>query len=150
MTLINNKMKQFAVGNWGKPKGAEKGLKLRHLDIEPRQVFRNKKKSKKEKRKYIYKGHCCPFCHDELPLDESLIAKKKKECKGKSYGIIEIMYRVTTCPKCKAYEVKECPACKRKTWFRQGWYKHKTFGCGFDAQELENSKVMEKSSYEKR
>ena len=38
MTLIDNKMKQFAKGNWGKPKGFEKVVKLRHLDIEPRQV----------------------------------------------------------------------------------------------------------------
>ena len=141
MTLIDNKMKQFAKGNWGKPKGFEKVVKLRHLDIEPRQVPSRKKKRKKEKRRYVYKGRCCPFCYEELPLDEKLIAREKKKYGGNPYGIIEIMYRVTICPKCKAYEVKECPACKRKTWYRQGWCKHQTLGCGFEGKKLRFSRI---------
>lgn len=139
MTLINNKMKQFVEGNWGKPKGRRKGLRVRHLDIEHQHVSIKKKKPKKEKRKYVYRGHCCPFCHEELPLDEKLIAKKRMECEGRPHWLIERMYRVTTCPNCKAYEVKECPACKRKTWYRQGWYKHQTLGCGFDGTKLTKS-----------
>lgn len=133
-------MKQFAKGNWGKPKGLEKVVKLRHLDIEPRQVPRNKKKRKKKKQKYVYQGHCCPFCRRELPLDENFIAKKKKELAGKPYGIWEEMHRVANCPKCKAFEIQECPACKRKTWYRQGWHKHQVLGCGFEGKKLEDSK----------
>jgi len=136
MTLINNKVKQFVKGNWGKPATLEQGLKLRHLDIEPQHI-RGKKKKRKQKRAFIYEGHCCPFCHKELPLDEKLVAKEIKECEGKPYTIWETMYRVTTCPKCKAFEVKECPACKRETWCRQGWYKHQTrLGCGFEGKKL--------------
>lgn len=134
MTLINNKMKQFAKGNWGKPKGLQKVVKLRHLELEPRQKTVKKKKRKQEKRKYIYKRYCCPFCHEELPLDEKRIAKETEE--GRPHWLIERMYRVTTCPKCKAYEVQECPACKRNTWYRAGWYKHQTLGCGFDGAKL--------------
>ena len=139
MTLINNKMKQFAKGNWGKPKGLQKIVKLRHLDIEPRQTPARKKNRKKEKRMHVYKGRCCPFCHEELPLDEKLIAMEKKKRGGNLYEIIEMRYRVTTCSKCKAYEVKECPACRRKTWCRQGWYKHQVLGCGFDGKKLRSS-----------
>ena len=134
-------MKQFAKGNWGKPKGLQKIVKLRHLDVEPRPIPAKKKKRKGEKRKYIYKRYCCPFCLEELPLDEKLIAKEKKECEGRPHWIIERMYRVTTCPKCKAYEVQECPACKRTTWCRQGWYKHQIFGCGFEGKKLVKKEI---------
>jgi len=124
MTLINNKVKQFVKGNWGKPASLEQGLKLRHLDIEPQHI-RGKKKKHKWKREYVYEGFCCPFCHRELPEDES-----KKTCRY-------VFNRATACPKCKAFEVKECPACKRNTWYWQGWYKHQgRLGCGFEGKKL--------------
>ena len=137
MILINNKIKQFIKGNWGKPKGLEKGLKLRDLDLERQHIPGKKKKRKKGRQKQVYKGHCCPFCHRELPLDEDRITKAKKECEGKPYTIWERMYRATTCLKCKAFEIKECPACKRKTWYRQGWHKHQSPGCGFEGKKLD-------------
>ncbi len=132
MTLINNKIKQFFTGNWGKPKGGKQGVRVKALDVEPRRI-RGKKKKRKGARRYIYKGHCCPFCHEELPLDEDRIAKAKKEDRG----IIAELCRVSTCPNCKAIEIKECPACKRKTWYRQGWHKHQVLGCGFEGKKLE-------------
>ena len=88
-------MKQFAKGNWGKPKGLQRIVKLRHLDIEPRQKPVKKKKRKKAKIKYIYKRYCCPFCHEELPLDEKRIAKETAE--GRPHWMIGRMHRVTTC-----------------------------------------------------
>ena len=135
MALINNKAKQFVQHNWGKPKGQRKGLRVRHLDIEHQHVS-IKKKRKKEKKKYVYKGRCCPFCLEELPLDEKRMASEKKKYGGNLYRLIEMRYRVTTCPNCKAYEVEECPACKRPTWHRKGWYKHQILGCGFDGKKL--------------
>ncbi len=133
MTLINNKIKQFIKGNWGKPEHSEQGLKLKDFDLREH-IFKRKKK--RAKREYIYKGFCCPFCNVELPLDEELIARKKKECEGKLYTIMEDMYRLTICPQCKAFQVDECPACKRETWCREGWYKHQAIGCGFEGKKL--------------
>ena len=133
--LINNKMKQAVGGNWGKPKGIEQPIKLRDIDLGPRHVPGKKKKRKKNKQRFVFKGSCCPFCHAELPFDEVLIAKKNKELEGKSCCVWREMYRVKICPKC-ASEIKECPACKRETWCRQGWYKHQFLGCGFEGRKV--------------
>ena len=135
--MINNKIKQFIGGNWGKPQGLEQHIKLKNFDLEPQHLPNKKKKHNTNKQKYIFEGFCCPFCHSELPLDENLIAKKKLEFQGKSYKIWEDHYRVKVCPKCGAAEIKECPACKCETWHHQDWYKHNFLGCGFNGKRID-------------
>ena len=70
-----------------------------------------------------------------LTVNDVLIAKKNKELEGKSCCVWREMYRVKICPKC-ASEIQECPACKRETWCRQGWYKHQFLGCGFEGRKV--------------
>ena len=135
MTLINNKMKQAIGGNWGKPQLSQQHIKLRDLVLEPARLPNKKKKHEKIRQKRVFKGYCCPFCHAELPLDENLISKMKKESPRESYGIWKENYRMKICPECGASEIKECPACKHETWHRQGWYKHAFLGCGFNGKK---------------
>ena len=86
--LINNKVKQYYKGNWGKPVKLEQGLKLSSINLEPRYIPGKKKRRKQGSHRRVYDGFCCPFCHKELPLDEEYIAKEKKKCEGKPYTII--------------------------------------------------------------
>ena len=132
MILINNKIKQFFKGNWGKPTKMEQGLKLRSVDLEPTHIP-GKKKKRKCKNPKIFEWDCCPFCYQELPLDEDL--KIKKEGIHSWRSIFD--RRVKICPNCKAQEIAECPCCKRQTWCKDGWHKHQgSIGCGFNGEKL--------------
>jgi len=124
---ITNKIKKIFGGNWGHPRKFVK----RHTNI-PDPLFPDpegpvKMKSLKRKHKHEpkpYPGHCCPFCGKELPIDET-----------KTQKYFFFSERVNTCPVCKAYEVPECPACKRKTWYdpESRIFKHQgVLGCGFN------------------
>jgi len=134
--IINSKIKQAVSGNWGKPKGAGQGVKLRKIEIEPPRIPNKKKKRvKKSDNPPVFDRFCCPFCHNELPVDHAYIATLKNTIKVKSVGIFPGWYRVKDCPKCKAKGGQECPACKRETWYRTGWYKHQGHGCGFEGKK---------------
>jgi len=120
--LINNKIKQFFAGNWGKPKDFEHARTPKIEELE--RVRTGKKKTKKTKKVYIYEGHLCPFCKTELiklPVDN----------KDAMSWIFEP--RETQCRNCESWQVNECPACKRKTWYNYTTriYKHQNHGCGF-------------------
>ena len=126
MPLINNKMKQSVGGNWGKPQDIEQHIKLKNFVVEPERVP-SKKKPRKLKRNNIIEYHCCPFCHEELPIDKSLIGHP-------------VLNRVNKCPGCGAEGDKECPACNKDTWFLNGFYKHQWMGCGFEGEKLKERK----------
>ena len=123
---INNKEKQFAQGNWGSDKWTKEHTEV---DLDTEEVAEVKyiksRKGKKNKKPYVYDGHCCPFCAKELP---------KKEGNNDDWVWVS---RIEHCPNCGALEVSECPACKRSTWFRCGWYKHQSLGCGFSGSKKE-------------
>ncbi len=126
MPLINNKMKQAVGGNWGKPQSIEQHIKLKSFIVEPGRIP-GKKKPKKIKRVYVIEGHCCPFCQKELPKDKSI---------PRNY----VFNRVNKCPNCGAIGEQECPACKKETWFLNGFYKHQWMGCGFEGEKLKERK----------
>ena len=136
--LINNKEKQFAGGNWSSNKWTKEHTEVKQqpeLDVVP---YKKPKKGKKNKKKtpYVYKGHICPFCLKELPDDTE--AMKNDPVHKWRWNIFH--KKVTTCPHCGAYEVTECPACKRETWYcpRNRWYKHIGWGmCGFEGKKKE-------------
>ncbi len=115
-------MKQAVRGNWGKPQSIEQHIKLKSFAVDPERIP-NKKKPKKIKRVYIIEGHCCPFCHKELPKDKSL---------PRNF----VFNRVNKCPDCGALGEQECPACKKETWFLNGMYKHQWMGCGFEGRKI--------------
>ncbi len=132
---INNKIKQKLGGNWGHPSKDEKHIRIPE-DIfpeEPRHI--KTKRKKKSKKDFVFSWHRCPFCESRLPLDEKRIAEEKARLKNSPMiSIWEMMYVVDTCPNCKSYEVRECPACKRRTWFNPEtrMYKHQSpMSCGF-------------------
>jgi hypothetical protein len=130
---INNKIKQKVAGNWGHPSKDEKHERITELDETLHKTVPIHKHKKKKKKPYVYSYKTCPFCKKELPLDEKKIKEEKTRCKEGLY-IWEDMYRVDACSECKSFEVKECPACKYKTWFHPitRKYKHKSMGCGFE------------------
>jgi len=118
-TIINNKEKQFAAGNWGSNKFVKRHTKIANPLI-PESVKGGYSKRKKHVKKlYVLPWLICPFCGKELEK----LAKDKDfvfNCYAKE------------CKHCGAKETTECPACKRKTWLnKQGIYKHKYWGCGF-------------------
>jgi hypothetical protein len=78
-------------------------------------------KYKKETPKKVISYTACPFCGEELqeiPVPKCHFHKHEDICR-----------------KCGAYEVTECPACKHKTWYREGIFKHKMWGCGFSGRK---------------
>jgi len=134
MPLINNKMKQAVGGNWGKPQKIEQHIKLKNFAVEREQIP-SKKKIKKVKQKYICPGDCCPFCHNELPVDKTLSPEIIKANNGEMLTLWPFDDKVKQCPNCKALGDQECPACKHKTWYSKGTYKHQWMGCGFEGNK---------------
>lgn len=126
--IINNKEKQFAGGNWSSDKWTKEHTKVSTPE-DPDEVKHRSNKKKAKKQPYIYPGAICPFCKVELPDDLEEIAKRKSPGRA----LLWVLHcKVGECPKCGAKEVTECPACKRSSWFRQGWYQHQKWsGCGF-------------------
>jgi len=122
MPLINSKMKQSVVGNFGKPRSMEQHIKLKDFAVEPERIP-NKKKPRKVKRNNISEVFSCPFCQKELPVDNKL---------PRNF----VFNRVNKCPSCGAIGDQECPACKKDTWLFKGIYKHQFFGCGFEGKKL--------------
>jgi hypothetical protein len=137
---INNKDKKYAGGNWGHPrKFTKRHTKIDDPLIPEKGVGSARKKKKKVKKEYKFSWRTCPFCNTEIPLDYKRIAEEKEKLKNRPYlGIWEEMYRVDECPNCHAKEVRECPACKRITWFNtDGVYRHQNWGCGFFGKKLD-------------
>lgn len=122
--LITKRVLQASADNWGKP---DKISKHKGVDLS---LFPEEVKTKSCRRKktppHPYPGHCCPYCGTELPLDLKEIERTRK----KGLYVLESYYRVKECA-CGAYEVSSCPACKRKTWFKDGHFKHQILGCGY-------------------
>jgi hypothetical protein len=133
--LINNKMKQHAQGNWGSDKWTKEHTKVKVPEDVDVVKYTKVKKNKEPRKAYIYPGNLCPHCLNELPEDTA----KKQKYSWCGYN------RVRVCPKCHAYEVDNCPACKNSTWYspRSEWYKHQGFiGCGFEGKLLTKRKKM--------
>lgn len=134
--LINNKMKQAAMGNWGSDKYTKEHTEVKVSVEEPEEVkYVKPKKGKKHKKKepYVYPGDLCPHCKAELPDDEKELAKPENKWRRGLLGC-----KVKNCPACGAYEVPQCPACKNSAWYspRNRWYKHKyNWGCGFEGMK---------------
>lgn len=133
---INKKEQQYAGGNWGHPrKYVKKHTEIANPlgpDIEKRPP--SKKKDKKKTvapKKYWNVYDRCPFCEEELQK----IEKKPIEVAGKLFSVFP--NREKFCRKCGACEVKECPACKHSTWYRDEIYKHLFYGCGFSGKKLQ-------------
>lgn len=123
---INNKIKQFFGGNWSCDKFTKEHTKVvPPVDVEEVKYKSNKKKIKKP---YKYAGDLCTFCKIELPVDEEAMKLPQNAWRR---GILEP--KVDKCVNCGSYEVRECPACRRPTWYNPitGIYKHQNLGCGF-------------------
>lgn len=138
--LITNRILQKLAGNWGHPSKDEKHIRVTK-DVFPEEPkYTKAKKKKKIKKEFVFSWLICPFCGEKLPLDQKKIESEKERLKDRPLvGIWEDMYPVDTCPYCKSYEVSECPACKRKTWFnpKTRIYKHQRMSCGFEGIKKE-------------
>ncbi len=127
MNLINNKIKQFAAGNWSCDQFVKKSTRI--PDPLSPEISKYKVRKKRQKTDFETKYRSCPFCHKVLPLEETRKAM--------------IMWftekRAIKCDNCGAENKKEsCPACKRDIWFKDGVYKHDRFflNCGFVGEKL--------------
>jgi hypothetical protein len=125
---INNKIKNVFTRDGGYDNG--KKLNLKDLENLPETPKHGKKK--KRKNKVFIPFHHCPFCFEELPII------KEEEEKIAFQGLTRSWWnrkRATTC-KCGANEVADCPACHRKTWFKDGKFKHNKYflNCGFEGE----------------
>lgn len=131
--VITNRVKQVASGNWGHPTKFEKQhTKIEVPEDKPVKPLHKRKRIKKP---YVSPFSCCPFCQKELPLDQKVIDKAKKE--NRYFFEWSNEWHMKECPTCQAYEVVKCPACERKTWFNPStkYFKHQWHGCGFNGQE---------------
>ena len=117
---INNGIKKFFGGNWGKPRDFQQ----RATEI-PDDFFDDKEgrwysKKKKGPKKTIAFWGMCPFCLgplEELPeAERTLFRDYIGECA------------------CGAIKVPDCPACHRDTWLKDKVYKHQWLGCGFEGE----------------
>lgn len=137
--MITNKVKQSSSGSWGHPTKFEKReTRIKVPEDDPVKPLHKRKR--RVKKPYISPFCSCPFCQKELPLDQKAIDTAKKE--GKIVFEWSNEWRIKECPNCQAYEVVECPACGRKTWFDYNtkYYKHQWHGCGFNGQERRERK----------
>lgn len=126
--LITNRLKKAKAGNWGHPNNCEKGKSARLVPDDsdtPSNRHKKKKKARVNNRCHYWD---CPFCGEPL-------LEKEEEVKG-LHLLIRWQYE-DKCRKCGAYEVSECPACKHRTWYKDGIYKHAKWGCGFKGKRLE-------------
>lgn len=122
-TIINNKEKQFAGGNWGTNKFIKRHTKIANPLISEVAKGGHSKHKKRLKKPYLSPWSLCPFCGGKL---EKLSDK-------------DFIFNCYTkkCKHCGAKETTECPACKRKTWLnKQGIYRHKYGGCGFTGKKI--------------
>lgn len=131
---ITKRMQKGAAGNWGHPNKFEKQhtkVELALEDIVPH--IHSKKKKRVNKKPYIFPRDACPFCGEELPIDE----KKQEEQKRNGEFWALFHPRIDTCPNCECYRVNQCPSCKRETWFnpKTKLYKHQGFQCGFNGKK---------------
>ncbi len=127
MNLINNKVKQFAAGNWGSNKFIKKETRIPD-PLQPEETQYRSRKKRTDKVDWEARYHGCPFCLNKLPI----IEKNPKYLWGEK--------RATMC-ECGAVErANECPACHRNIWYKNGWYRHggvfRRLGCGFYGQKL--------------
>ena len=127
--IINNKMKQHAQGNWGSNKWAKE-----HTEVvvpDDVEIVRHKKvkRSKKERMITVFSRDMCPFCRKELPDDLEAMKKVENKWRWRIWHV-----KVNKCS-CGAFEVDDCPACKRTTWYNPVTqiFKHQDqLGCGFE------------------
>lgn len=126
MNLINNKIKQYAGGNWSSNQFVKKTTRI----PEPLFLEIPKHRSRKKRLKVDFEAryNACPFCGTSLP----------EEGKRKMF-IWRISY-ANECSKCGAKnKINGCPACKHDSWLKDGIYKHLPFlNCGFVGQKIEN------------
>ena len=124
--LINNKIKQFAGGNWGSNKFVKKNTRI--LDSFFPEIPRYRSQKKKREANYEAKMYGCPFCFSILPI----VTRKRSLFWGDE--------RAKTCENCGAENKdKSCPACRLDTWFKNGIYKHRPvfLNCGFVGRKLQ-------------
>jgi len=135
---INNKIKQFFGGNWGKPNNVEQDIDLPNpLFPEPEEV-KVKSKKKRHRKPYISPWSVCPFCNEELEKDEE--ESKKPELRW--MGSIGLFPYKQSCNKCGSYKIEKCPACGSCTWYNPNSkiFKHQgKFGCGFEGEKRNES-----------
>lgn len=118
MNNINNKEKQYAGGNWSANKTIKKKTEINDpLCNEVPKHSPSKKYKKKRQRKPFYS---CPFCEEDLNWKVVLTPVKINNQYFSSHNTVYD----TTCTICGAKEVKECPCCKRETFFKNNIYKH--------------------------
>ena len=132
MININNKIKQFFGGNWGTDKFIKRDTEIDYNVLE-NEVPKHGKKKKKVKKVWLSNWKSCPFCGEELPIDEKEIERQKQELPGGLYSIWTP--RVKQC-KCGAIEHSDCPACHRTTWLKDKIYKHQRYCCGFEGERI--------------
>ena len=124
MFNINNKVKQFFCGNWSSNKYTKKKTEIPDdFGYEKVKTPKKKKKSKGSK-PYVSPYHTCPFCEREL-ADRGVFGVRFRCLREKKQ----------VCDVCNARRVDECPACKAKTWMKDGVYKHQYHGCGFEGRK---------------
>lgn len=112
---ITNKEKQFFDRNFQEPKKGITKANLNWFDKEI-PVHGKRKKSKIAKKPFRLPDSYCPFCEQDLPE----LPKEEQEDK---YWIFRRKY-VKVCL-CGARVIeKDCPACKKDVWFKDGIYKH--------------------------
>ncbi len=133
--VITDRVKQASAGTYGHPTKFEKQHTKIKVPEDDEPVKPLHKRKRRIKKLYISPFTSCPFCQNELPIDQEAIDKARKE--GKLVLEWSNEWHMKECPKCQAYEVTECPACGRKTWFDYNtkFYKHQWHGCGFNGQE---------------
>lgn len=131
MTNISKKTLAKTIG-WGEEKWKKFRIKKLVLPDEERS---RKAKRNRQKEKSIKKcgWHDCPFCGKELPIDMAKYEARAKEAKQRGHFVWKGMFHMNMC-ECGAYEISTCPACRNNTWFREGFYKHQRFGCGFEGK----------------
>ncbi len=129
MNIINNKIKQYAGGNWSSNQFVKKTTRIPDSLFLEIPKYRSRKKRRKVDFEATYNG--CPFCGTVLP----------EEGKQKIF-IWHIIY-AQKCPGCRAEnKINSCPACKRDSWFKDGIYKHLPFlNCGFVGRKIENQSM---------
>jgi hypothetical protein len=136
---VNNKEKQAVSSNWGKPKDFEQKNTNIPDPLYPVDRHKGVKRNRK-KRVFRYSDEVCPFCDRDLPR----IKLTGEEMKQKTFyvegiSIIDTMrgYKINDECTCGALRANSCPCCKRKTWFKDGVYKHQPrhfLGCGFTGE----------------
>lgn len=124
---INNKIKQFFQGNWGKPTKVDQMSPIQ-LELFDQEIPKHNKK-KKSKRKYVSPWSVCPFC-------EMLLDKIEVNHDNNDFYVFTVKEYAESCS-CGAKLMRNsCPACHYNTWYLDGEYKHQNYGCGFKGVKL--------------